>query len=107
MTASPELRAAMRWLDLAKEQGFGFERVGFSQDAPLRGKRETTEWIDEIVVIGFSDSCEATRRRRYSLICLGDAGRREGHRGRVDGPAYRDLRLGHHLTAEWNPDDRL
>jgi hypothetical protein len=63
--------AAKRLLDLPKQQGFGFERVGLSQDAPLRGKRETLEWIDDIVVVGFSDSCEATQRRRYSLIVLG------------------------------------
>lgn len=94
MTASPELRAAMRLLDLAKEQGFGFERVGFSQDAPLRGKRETTEWIDEIVVIGFSDSCEATRRRRYSLIVPGRMPVAE----RVTGDALTVL---HTVTFDW------
>lgn len=69
---SPDLRAAMRLVDLAKEQGFAFTRTDISTDAPLRGVRETTEFIDEVVVAGFSDSCEATRRRRYSLVVPGE-----------------------------------
>ncbi|MGH3673841.1 MAG: hypothetical protein ACRDSH_24940 [Pseudonocardiaceae bacterium] len=68
MGDSPDLRAAKRLLDLAKQQGFAFVRTRPDEDAPLRGVRETVGWIDELVVAGFSECCEATRRRRYSLI---------------------------------------
>ncbi|MGH3885513.1 MAG: hypothetical protein ACRDSZ_02915 [Pseudonocardiaceae bacterium] len=68
---SLDVAAGKRLLDAAKAQGFYFVRTGWSEDAPLRGKRETTEFLDEIVVAGFSNSCEATRRRRYSLVVPG------------------------------------
>lgn len=96
MSECVQLRAAMRLVDLAKEQGFAFERRGFSEDAPLREKRETAEWIDEVVVAGFSNSCEATRRRRYSLIVPGGMPVTE----RVTGDALTVL---HTVTCDWTP----
>lgn len=71
MSGSPQLRAAMRLVDLATQQGFAFTRTVPGEDAPLRGIRQTREFIDEIVVAGFSTSCEATRRRRHSLVVPG------------------------------------
>lgn len=94
MSESPELRAAMRLVNLAKEQGFALERTGMSEDAPLRGKRETTEWIDEVVVAGFSNSCEAIRCRRYSLIVPGGLPVTD----RVTGDALTVL---HTVTFDW------
>lgn len=70
---SPDLRAAMQLLDAAKLQGFSFERVAPGPDGPLRGVRETPEFLDEIYIAGFwkPDSCTAIRRRRSSLIVPG------------------------------------
>ncbi|MGH3672900.1 MAG: hypothetical protein ACRDSH_20085 [Pseudonocardiaceae bacterium] len=94
MTDSADLRAAKRLLDLAKEQGFAFTRTDAGEDAPLRGMRESAGWIDEIVVAGFSNSCEATRRRRYSLIVPGGQPVTE----RVTGDALTVL---HKVTDDW------
>lgn len=72
MSDSPDLQAAKRLLDLAKMRGFAFERIALGEDGPLRGTREGLEWVDEVYVSGFSDSCAAIRRRRYSLIVPGE-----------------------------------
>jgi hypothetical protein len=68
---SPELLAAMRLLDLAKRQGFRFQRVAPGPAGPLFARRETVEYRDEIYIGGFGDSCHATRARRSSLIVPG------------------------------------
>ena len=70
---SPEVAAAKRLLDTAKESGFAFTRTGPGEDAPLLGVRESVEWVDEIVLAGFWDaeSCCAVRRRRCSLLVPG------------------------------------
>ena len=64
----PELRAAKRLLDLAKNQGFAFQRIAPGPDGPLFARRDTLEHHDEIYLGGFSDSCHATRARKSSLI---------------------------------------
>ena len=69
---SPQLRAATRLLDLAKRQGFAFQRVAPGEDGPLFARRETIEYRDEIYIGGFSDSCHATRARKSYLIVPGD-----------------------------------
>jgi hypothetical protein len=68
----PQLRAAKRLLDLAKRQGFAFQRVAPGEDGPLFARRETIEYRDEIYIGGFSDYCHATRARKSSLIVPGD-----------------------------------
>lgn len=68
MADSPQLAAAKRLLDAAKQAGFTFERIAPGEDAPLRGVRESTGWLDEVYVGGLSSGCCAARRRRYSLI---------------------------------------
>jgi hypothetical protein len=70
---SPELVAAMRLLDDAKDSGFAFQRIAPGEDGPLRGVRQTVEWVDELYLAGFGEpgSCSAIRRRRYSLIVPG------------------------------------
>ena len=70
---SPELAAAKRLLDALKDQGFTFQRVAPGPDGPLRGVRETPEFLDEIYVVGFwePDSCTAIRRRQSSLVVPG------------------------------------
>jgi hypothetical protein len=73
MADSPELAAAKRLLDAAKDQGFTFQRIAPGPDGPLRGVRETVEFLDEIYVggCGRPDSCTAIRRRCSSLIVPG------------------------------------
>lgn len=73
MGESPELAAAKRLLDDAKSAGFVFERIAPGEDGPLRGVRQSLEWIDELYLAGFGkpDSCSAIRRRRCSLIVPG------------------------------------
>jgi len=73
MADSPDLAAAKRLLDAAKDQGFTFQRIAPGPDGPLRGTRETIEFLDEIYVTGCGqlDSCTAIRRRRSSLILPG------------------------------------
>ena len=70
---SPEVAAAKRLLDDAKESGFVFERTGPGEDAPLLGVRESVKWVDEIILAGFwvADSCCAVRQRRCSLLVPG------------------------------------
>jgi hypothetical protein len=67
----PELTAAKRLLDLAKNQGFAFQRVALGPDGPLWARRETLEHHDEIYLGGFTNSCYATRARKSSLIVPG------------------------------------
>lgn len=64
----PELRAAKRLLDLAKNQGFTFQRIAPGPDGPLFARRDTLDYRDEIYLGGFHDSCQATRARKSSLI---------------------------------------
>jgi hypothetical protein len=71
MADSPELTAAKRLLDLAKSQGFTFQRISPGPDGPLFAQRETTEHRDGIYLGGFSDSCHATRATKSSLIVPG------------------------------------
>jgi hypothetical protein len=68
---SPQLSAAKRLLDLAKRQGFAFQRVAPGEDGPLFARRETIDYRDELYLGGFSDSCHATRARKSSLIVPG------------------------------------
>jgi hypothetical protein len=70
MGDTPDLAAAKRLLDLAKREGFTFQRIAPGQDGPLHGVRKTLEYRDEIYLGGFANSCHATRRRCYSLIVL-------------------------------------
>ncbi len=65
--------AAKRLLDAAKSRGFSFVRIAPGEDAPLRGVRQSVDWVDEIYLAGCSDpdSCSAIRRQRCSLIVPG------------------------------------
>jgi hypothetical protein len=72
VTAVDEQFGTHRLLDLAKRQGFAFQRVASREDGPLFARRETIEYRDEIYIGGFSDSCHATRARKSSLIVAGD-----------------------------------
>jgi hypothetical protein len=58
-------------LDLAKNQGFAFQRVAAGPDGPLFARRDILEHRDEIYLGRFSDSCYATRARKSSLIVPG------------------------------------
>lgn len=68
MTESPDLVAAKRLLDVAKAQGFSFQRVTPGPDGPLLGVREGIDFRDAIYISGFwaPESCHATRRRKSS-----------------------------------------
>jgi hypothetical protein len=90
----PELAAAKRLLDAAKHAGFAFARIALGPDAPLRGTRQTCEWIDEIYLGGFTASCSALRRRRSSLVVPGGLPVAQ----RVDGDAIEVL---HTVIADW------
>ncbi|HYZ37265.1 MAG TPA: hypothetical protein VE673_11180 [Pseudonocardiaceae bacterium] len=96
MPDSPELAAAKRLLDAAKDRGFTFERIALGQDAPLRGIRESTNWLDEVYVGGLSSGCCAARRRRYSLIVPGGLPVTE----RISGNALEVL---HTVVFDWDP----
>lgn len=65
------LAAAQRLVDEAKGLGFRFERIGTGEDAPLQGKRDGMNYVDEIYLAGFHRDCTAIRRRRSSLIVPG------------------------------------
>lgn len=97
MADSPELAAAKRLLDDAKDQGFHFERVAPGEDGPLQGVRETPEHRDEIYLTGFAapDSCTAIRRRRSSLIVPGGL----PVAARITGDALSVL---HAVVADWS-----
>lgn len=95
MADSPELVAAKRLLDVAKNDGFAFERIAPGEDGPLRGVRETPQWRDVIYLAGLwaPNSCSATRRRRCSLVVPG--GLPIAERGCPDRPAHGAIRLDH------------
>ena len=90
----PQLAAAKRLLDAAKDAGFAFQRIAPGPDGPLRGVRQTREWMDEIYLGGFADSCTALRRRRYSLVVPGGL----PVAARIDGDAIEVLQT---VVAEW------
>jgi hypothetical protein len=71
MPDSPELAAAKRLLDLAREKGFTFQRVAPGEDGPLFGVRETPDYRDQIYISDFYSGCTATRARKSSLIVPG------------------------------------
>lgn len=70
---SPDLAAAKRLLDTAKDQGFCFQRIAPGPDGPLRGVRQTLEFLDELCLAGFWEpgACTAIRRRRCALLVPG------------------------------------
>ena len=70
---SPELAAAKRLLDTVKDQGFRFQRIAPGPDGPLRGIRQTPEFVDELYLAGFWEpgACTAIRRRRCALLVPG------------------------------------
>jgi len=70
---SPDVAAAKRLLDAAKDQGFRFQRIATGPDGPLLGVRKTPEFLDEVYVAGFWEpgACTAIRRRRSPLVVPG------------------------------------
>ena len=96
MADSPDLAAAKRLLDAAKDAVFSFQRIAPGEDAPLRGVRQSTEWLDEIHLSGFwaPQSCTAIRRRRSSLMVPGGLPVAE----RVSGDALTVL---HTVVTDW------
>lgn len=96
MTDSPDLAAAKRLLDAAKSGGFAFERIAPGEDGPVWGVRKTVDWVDEIYLGGFSERCNATRRRRSSLVVPGGLPVTE----RVSGNALEVL---HTVVCDWDP----
>jgi hypothetical protein len=96
MPDSLELAAAKRLLDAARDRGFTFERIALGENAPLRGTRESTSWLDEVYVAGLSSGCSAARRRRYSLIVPGGLPVTE----RISGDALEVL---HTVVFDWDP----
>jgi hypothetical protein len=92
----PQLRAAKRLLDLAKNQGFTFQRIAPGEDGPLFARRDTPEYRDEIYLGGFSDACHATRARRCSLIVPSGL----PITARVSGDALTVL---HTVVSDWSP----
>lgn len=97
MADSPDVTAAKRLLDLAKDRGFAFARIAPGDDGPLQGVRETVNWLDDVYLGGFwqEDSCHATRRHRYFLIVPGSLPVTE----RVTGDALTVLH--HDRAAHW------
>jgi hypothetical protein len=95
-TDSPEVAAAKRLLDLAKDHGFTFVRIAPGEDGPLLGVRETPVWFDQIFLAGFADSCHATRARKSLLVI--PAGPLVAER--VSGDALTVL---HVVVADWPP----
>ncbi len=94
MTDSPDLVAAKRLLDAAKQAGFRFQRVVPGEDGPLLGVREGIEYRDEIYIGGFGEPCHATRRRKSSLVVPGGLPVSE----RVQGDALTVL---HTAVSDW------
>jgi hypothetical protein len=93
---SPQLGAAKRLLELAKSQGFAFQRVAPGPDGPLFARRETIGYRDEIYLGGFNDSCYATRARKSSFIVPGGL----PITARVTGDALTVL---HTVVSDWPP----
>jgi hypothetical protein len=71
MSDSPELAAAKLLLDLAKQQGFTFQRIAPGEDGPLLGVRDSPDYHDQIYISDFYSGCTATRARKSSLIVPG------------------------------------
>ena len=92
----PELRAAKRLLDLAKSQGFAFQRIAPGSDGPLFARRNTTEYCDEIYLGGFDHSCHATRARKSCLVMPSGL----PITARVTGDAFTVL---HTVVSDWPP----
>jgi hypothetical protein len=92
---SRELAAAKRLVDLAKDRGFRFWRTAPGADGPVCGERESLEWLDTIFLAGFSDSCNAARIRKSSLVIPGGSLVTE----RVSGDAIEVL----HTVCDWGP----
>lgn len=93
---SPDLAAAKRLLDAAKDQGFRFQRIAPGPDGPLLGVRETPEFFDELYLAGFWEegACTAIRRRRYALVVPGGL----PVTARVEGDALTVL---HTVVKDW------
>ncbi len=70
MGDSPDVATGKRLLDLAKHQGFQFQRVAPGLDAPLRGVGESDDWRDTIYlgVFWMPGSCSAIRSRKSSHL---------------------------------------
>lgn len=96
MADNPDVAAAKRLLDAAKDAGFAFQRVAPGEDGPLLGVREGAQYRDEIYLAGLwePESCSAIRRRRYSLIVPGGLPVAE----RVSGDALTVL---HIVVTDW------
>jgi len=73
MGDSPDVVIGKRLLDLAKHQGFQFQRVAPGPDAPLWGVWESDNWRDTIYLGGLwePESCSAIRSRKSSLVIPG------------------------------------
>lgn len=71
MADSPELAAAKRLLDDAKDRGSPSSGSHRGQDGPLVGVRETLQRRDTIYLGGFGQACSATRARKSSLVVPG------------------------------------
>jgi len=91
---APQLAAAKRLLDAAKDAGFAFQRIAPGPDGPMRGVRRAREWVDEIYLGGFAHSYTALRRRRWSLVVPGGL----PVAARVDGDAIEVLQT---VVADW------
>lgn len=97
MADSPELVAAKRLLDVAKNDGFAFERIAPGEDGPLRGVRETP--VARRDLPGWVLGTELMQRHPAAPL-LADrprrpADRRTGERGCPDRPAHGAIRLDH------------
>jgi hypothetical protein len=90
----PELAAAKLLLDLAKDQGFVFQRIAPGEDGPLLGVRDSLEYRDKIYIGGFYSGCTATRARKSSLIVPGGLPVTD----RVEGEALIVL---HTVVSDW------
>ncbi|MGH3914102.1 MAG: hypothetical protein ACRDTC_11955 [Pseudonocardiaceae bacterium] len=71
-TDNSDLVIAKRLLDHCKWRGFQFQRTAVGADGPLVGHRVSDEWVDTILLEGFSRDCSAWRQRASALIVLGD-----------------------------------
>jgi hypothetical protein len=91
---SPELAAAKQLLDLARDQGFVFQRIAPGEDGPLLGIRDTLEYRDQIYISDFYSGCSATRARKSSLIVPGGL----PVTARVEGEALIVL---HTVVSDW------